>query len=417
MATPLLHQPGMLLSASPSPNSSRRSSIDQKSPTPTLVNVPPHAPSKASSARRSVLPPWLIIAGWIGLSTAVIFMNREILVARHFAYPITLTSIHLAFQTIATRLLHRYTDLISGPVPASFGDYFAVPLKEPHLDDDGLEGVAMSTPTLDSDEKKRWKRASVAMDWATWNREILPIAILFSASLVLSNWAYLYCTVAFIHILKSISPVAILVAAFAFRTKSFSAKLCLIVVTISFGVGIASAAEVNFNATGFTIQMIAIAIEATRVTLIQLLLTPAAATSSSSSASTSAGSSSSMAKPPAAASGTMSPLKSLYFFAPICLVLNLVLLVPLEGVAAIAEIPRLGWPLVLANAALTFGLNLSAVMLIGLSSMVLSLSKVVKDVLMVVAPALLLGESLTMTQVVGYGIATAGLVWYKMTPS
>lgn len=63
----------------------------------------------------------------------------------------------------------------------------------------------------------------------------LPIAILFSLSLVLSNWAYLYCSVAFIHILKSISPVAILLAAFAFRTKHFSLKLCLIVLTISAG--------------------------------------------------------------------------------------------------------------------------------------------------------------------------------------
>lgn len=46
--------------------------------------------------------------------------------------------------------------------------------------------------------------------------------MLFSLSLVLSNWAYLYCSVAFIHILKSFAPVAILLAAFAFRTKAFS---------------------------------------------------------------------------------------------------------------------------------------------------------------------------------------------------
>ncbi|GAA5888510.1 hypothetical protein JCM16303_002199 [Sporobolomyces ruberrimus] len=416
MSTPLLQQPGLLMSShSPSPVSSRRSSIESKvpfnssassSPTPTLVNAPLGTPS-----RRSTVPPWLIILGWIGLSTAVIFMNREILVGRKFSYPITLTTIHLAFQTIATRLLHRYTTLISGSVPSNFGDYFAVPLKDQN--DDASEQVGMSTPALDNEEKKRWKEQSVSMDWATWNRQILPIAILFSLSLVLSNWAYLYCSVAFIHILKSISPVAILLAAFAFRTKSFSLKLCLIVVVISAGVGIASAAEVNFNLTGFSIQMVAIAIEATRVTLIQLLLTPTSSSSNSSSPP------SSSPKPYSNPSATtsMSPLKSLYFFAPICLVLNLFLLFPLEGISPILEIPRLGWSLVVTNASLTFGLNLSAVMLIGLSSMVLSLSKVVKDVLMVVAPALLLGESLTMTQIVGYGIATAGLVWYKMTPS
>ncbi|GAA5961175.1 hypothetical protein JCM3765_001253 [Sporobolomyces pararoseus] len=409
MSTPLLQHTG-LLTNTPSPNSSRRSSLESKSlstnsPTPTLVNAP--LTSTTTTLRRSIVPPWLIILGWIGLSTAVIFMNREILVGRQFSYPIALTSIHLALQTIATRLLHRYTDLISGPIPSNYGDYFAVPLKETN-EGEASESVGMTTPTIDSEERKRWKKASVAMDWPSWNREILPIAILFSLSLVLSNWAYLYCSVAFIHILKSISPVAILLAAFAFRTKSFSFKLCLIVLTISAGVGIASAAEVNFNLTGFTIQMVAIAIEATRVTLIQLLLTPTSSSSSPSSSSKPA---------PVSSSSPMSPLKSLYFFAPICLLLNLFLLIPLEGLTPIYRIPELGWGLILVNASLTFGLNLSAVMLIGLSSMVLSLSKVVKDVLMVVAPALLLGESLTMTQIVGYGVATAGLVWYKMTPS
>ncbi|GAA5925893.1 uncharacterized protein JCM15063_005154 [Sporobolomyces koalae] len=414
MGSPLLHQheqqQHLLPSTSPSPDSSRRSSIDakalQQSASPDPTSTATLTLVTSSTTRHSFLPPWLIILGWIGLSTAVIFFNREILVARQFAYPITLTSIHLAFQTVATRLLHRYTDLISGAIPASHGDYFAVPLKastEGSSADLASEQIGMSTPTLDREERKQWKKDSVAMTWSRWNREILPIAILFSLSLVLSNWAYLYCSVAFIHILKSISPVAILLAAFAFGTKQFSVKLMLIVLTISAGVGIASAAEVNFHLTGFIIQMVAIAIEATRVTLIQLLLT----TPSSSSTGTST--------PAAPPTSPMSPLKSLYYFAPICLVLNLCLLVPLEGWTAITEIPRLGWGLVFVNASLTFGLNLSAVMLIGLSSMVLSLSKVVKDVLMVVAPALLLGESLTLTQVVGYGIATAGLMWYKTT--
>ena len=184
----------------------------------------------------------------------------------------------------------------------------------------------------------------------------------------------------------------------SFRTVHFwSSNESLIVRSEFHTVGVASAAEVNFNLTGFMIQvrfpflffshllltnpyshsqMVAIAIEATRVTLIQLLLTSSSSTSESKSSS------------------PMSPLKSLYYFAPICLLLNLALLLPLEGFQALREIPiKLGWWIVISNASLTFGLNLSAVMLIGLSSMVLSLSKVVKDVLMVVAPALLLGES------------------------
>lgn len=83
----------------------------------------------------------------------------------------------------------------------------------------------------------------------------LPPAAMFSASLVLSNWAYLYLGVAFIHMLKAFSPVAILLAAFIFGTKAFSLKLCAIVLVISLGVGLASYGESKFNLTGVIIQV------------------------------------------------------------------------------------------------------------------------------------------------------------------
>lgn len=156
--------------------------------------------------------------------------------------------------------------------------------------------------------------------------------------------------------------------------------------------------------------MVAIAIEATRVTLIQLLLQ---------------------------SGNEMSPLKTLYctvaralpssiitltlshlpVFAPICLGLNAALILPVEGFAALRAIPALGLFTILSNCTLTFMLNLSSVYLIGLSSMVLSLSKVVKDILLVGGSALLLGDQLTGVQVVGYALATVGLFWYKWSPS
>lgn len=130
--------------------------------------------------------------------------------------------------------------------------------------------------------------------------------------------------------------------------------------------------------------MIAIAIEATRVTLIQILLNPASAASTASPD----------ARPAAPAIQTgMTPLKSLYFFAPAGLAINLFFLVVLEGLPAIQAIPDLGAWTILSNASLTFALNLSAVMLIGVSAMVLSLSKIIKDILMVVGPVFLMGEN------------------------
>ncbi|GAA5975815.1 hypothetical protein JCM11641_005882 [Rhodosporidiobolus odoratus] len=399
MSTPLLgagSKPDTLLSTTPSastsPAISRRPSHEGKRDlnapsTPALGSPPP--------GRRPGLPPWLIVLGWIGLSTAVIFQNRSILVTKGFDHPVTLTTIHLAFQSVATRLLHRFTQLISGPIPQ--GEYAAVPLREIGEEEE-------ADPGSERAQQERWKQQSVEMDWQTWAREILPIAGLFSLSLVLSNAAYLYCSVAFIHILKSFSPVAILLAAFVFRTKAFSLYLLGVVIVISVGVGIASYGEVAFSTIGFTIQMIAIAVEATRVTLIQILLNAPSPTTSSASG-------------PPKATQNMSALKTLYFLAPVCFLINLLVAVILEGRPAFEAIPHLGAWTIASNASLTLLLNLSAVMLIGMSAMLLSLSKVVKDVLLVVSPALLLGESLTPMQVVGYGIATAGLLVYKFAPS
>ena len=47
------------------------------------------------------------------------------------------------------------------------------------------------------------------------------------------------------------------------------------------------------------------------------------------------------------------------------------------------------------------------------SSLVLTLSGVVKDILLVIASVLLLGSTVTFTQMIGYSIALLGLVAFK----
>jgi hypothetical protein len=112
-------------------------------------------------------------------------------------------------------------------------------------------------------------------------RSILPIGILFSGSLIMSNKAYLYLTVSFIQMLKvslasptrhpslthriaapkqAFTPVAILLISFASRIQEPNRRLLLIVLTISGGVCLASYGELHFNPTGFIIQVIAVAV-------------------------------------------------------------------------------------------------------------------------------------------------------------
>jgi len=331
------------------------------------------------------LPPLVIIIIWIGLSTSTIFFNRHILVDLHFPYPTTLTTMHLAFQTLATRLLKRYTSLIDGKPKgadgsspsAGGGGGGAKYARLPTADDRAGSGApAQGNAKADAGE---------TMDWNTWARLIVPPAALFSASLVLSNWTYLLLPTSFIHIFRSFSPVVFLAAAFLFGTKAFSWKPVIIVGVISVGVAIASFSETHFSKFGLAVQLLAMFVEATRVTLIQILLQ----------------------------GYNMSPLMSLYLFAPICLGLNILVIPILEGTEAFKRLADVGFVTLFANAALTFALNLSSVYLISISAIVLSLSKILKDSMTVMGAALLLGDHIAYQQVFGYSIAIAGMIWYR----
>ena len=94
----------------------------------------------------------------------------------------------------------------------------------------------------------------------TFIRSILPIGMLFSGSLVLSNKAYLFLSVHYIQMLKAFTPVAILFISWMFRLQEINRKLTGIVLMISCGVALTSHGELHFNLTGFLIQAAAVAV-------------------------------------------------------------------------------------------------------------------------------------------------------------
>lgn len=76
-------------------------------------------------------------------------------------------------------------------------------------------------------------------------------------------------------------------------------------------------------------------------------------------------------------------------FAPVCLVFNSMILLPVEGLQPFTDAVHLvGLPTLFLNACLTFALNLSSVAVIGsCSGLVLTLAGVVKDVSLPIARA------------------------------
>jgi len=219
-----------------------------------------------------------------------------------------------------------------------------------------------------------------------FTRSILPIAILFSGSLILSNKAYLHLTVSFIQMLKAFNPVAILLIQWIFRIQDMNQRLFVIVLMISGGVCLASYGELRFDLFGFIIQSLAVIFEASRLVMIQVLLHGM----------------------------KMDPLVSLHYYAPVVAMINLFILPFTEGMAPFQEALRVGPMIFFSNASIAFGLNIAAVFLIGVtSSLVLTLAGVFKDILLITGSVLIFSYPITPLQVFGYSVALGGLVLFK----
>ncbi|SNX85040.1 related to triose phosphate/3-phosphoglycerate/phosphate translocator [Melanopsichium pennsylvanicum] len=188
-------------------------------------------PGGGAKQDKKKVHPAVIIVLWIALSSSVIVYNKFVLDPNqlNFPFPVFLTTFHMAFATVGTRLLARYTHLL-----------------------DGLANVEMTNER--------------------WIKNILPIGALFSCSLIFSNMAYLTLGVSFIQMLKAFTPVAVLLISFAFGLKQLSGTLTMIVGCISFGVALASYGQGEFAMSGFVCQVLAIGFESSRLVMIQVLL-------------------------------------------------------------------------------------------------------------------------------------------------
>jgi len=312
---------------------------------PVLPTVNPA--SEKPAAPSNDLHPAVYIATWISLSSSIIIFNKWILDTAGFRFPIVLTTWHLAFATLMTQILARFTTV------------------------------------LDS-------RKKVPMTGKIYLRAIVPIGLMFSLSLICGNLTYLYLSVSFIQMLKATTPVAVLIASWIFGVAPVNLKTLGNVSFIVIGVMIASYGELQFVLIGFLYQLGGIVFEATRLVMVQRLLS--------------------------SAEFKMDPLVSLYYFAPACAIMN-------GLVSLFVEIPRMtlqdvanvGYFTLLVNAMIAFLLNVSVVFLIGkTSSLVMTLSGVLKDILLVLASMLIFQDPVSPLQFFGYSIALGGLVYYKL---
>ncbi|KAM0901535.1 hypothetical protein ACQ4PT_019938 [Festuca glaucescens] len=324
-----------------------------KPPAAAAMDVESSSPSSSTpqptSVLTSVLLSYAYVALWISLSFTVIVYNKYILDPKMYdwPFPISLTMIHMAFcASLAAALVRvlRLVDLPSSP-PMTFSLYAAT---------------------------------------------VVPIGALYALSLWFSNSAYIYLSVSFIQMLKALMPVAVYSLAVAFRTDSYRRASMLNMLAISAGVAVAALGEARFDVFGVTLQLAAVAAEATRLVLIEILLTSRGI--------------------------KLNPVTSLYYIAPCCL---LFLAVPWT----IVELPRLRTagntvrPDLLVfgtNSLCAFALNLAVFLLVGkTSALTMNVAGVVKDWLLIAFSWTVIKDTVTPVNLAGYAIAFLGVAYYN----
>ncbi|KAK5738595.1 hypothetical protein LTR17_005931 [Elasticomyces elasticus] len=243
--------------------------------------------------------------------------------------------------------------------------------------------LARFTTVLDS-------RKKVPMTGRLYLRTIVPIGVMFSLSLICGNLTYLYLSVSFIQMLKATMPIAVLLTSWTMRVSEPSMKTLGNVSLIVVGVVIASFGEIQFVLIGFLFQCGGIVFEAIRLVMVQQLLS--------------------------GSEFKMDPLVSLYYFAPACAIMNGVTALVIEVPRlSISDIERVGYMVLFANAMVAFMLNVSVVFLIGkTSSLVMTLSGVLKDILLVLCSMFIFRDPVSPLQAFGYSVALCGLVYYKL---
>ncbi|KAH8820014.1 triose-phosphate transporter family-domain-containing protein [Xylogone sp. PMI_703] len=294
-------------------------------------------------------------------------------------------ALHPAAYVVTWIALSSSVILYNKWILSTLGFHFPILLTSWHLAFATLmtQLLARTTHLLDG-------RKTVKMTGRVYLRAIVPIGLFFSLSLICGNLTYLYLSVSFIQMLKATMPVAVLLVSWALGTAQPNFKVLFNVSFIVIGVIIASFGEIDFVLIGFLYQCGGIVFEAIRLVMVQRLLS--------------------------SAEFKMDPLVSLYYFAPVCAIMNffVALFWEIPGLT-MADIYEVGIYTLIANASCAFLLNVSVVFLIGKTSgLVLTLCGVLKDILLVVASMLIWGTIITPLQIFGYGIALSGLVYYKL---
>ncbi|XRB25037.1 triose-phosphate transporter [Pseudoscourfieldia marina] len=314
----------------------------------SAADAPLGSGADSDSVWLTVVSAYMYVIIWMTVSCSVILFNKWLLAYTPFHYPITLTLWHMAFCSTCGFIVVR---------------------------------VLKVTP-------------SVNMSWTDYGKRVVPIGALYALSLWLSNSAYLYLSVSFIQMTKSLMPgLTFLVGMMAGR-ETYSHSTAINMTIIAVGVAVAAYGELNFVLKGVLMQLGALVFEAARLMLVQVLID--------------------------AKGMKMNSFQSLYYISPACGVCLLVPFYFMEYDEVSAKYSTLltsvDPKILIANAATAFLLNLAVFLLIGkTSALTMNIAGVIKDWILIAASGYLFQSPITALNLAGYFVAFCAVCVYQYT--
>ena len=164
---------------------------DSELPPPAIAHHQQEPRTRAKLSATTIIPVWIV------LSSGVIIYNNYIYNTLHFKYPVFLVTWHLTFAVGCFDCFFILEFFL-----CFFFFFFFRPRYLPVCHIHSYTFQAIGTRVLQRTTHLLDGARDVPVSKDMFLRSILPIGLLFSGSLILSNTAYLYLSVAYIQMLK-----------------------------------------------------------------------------------------------------------------------------------------------------------------------------------------------------------------------
>ncbi|RDL29993.1 Multidrug resistance efflux transporter EmrE [Venustampulla echinocandica] len=322
----------------------------------------------------------LLIGMWYVFSLSISIYNKWMFSEEHldFHFPLFTTCTHMLVQFSLSSLVLYF-------LPRFRPRYNSISNPENTHNED-------SDPAQHETDSK--KPLMTRMFYFT---RIGPCGVATGLDIGLGNTSLKFITLTFYTMCKSSSLAFVLIFAFLFRLEIPSWRLVGIIATMTIGVVMMVAGEVDFSALGFILVISAAFFSGFRWGLTQILLLRNPATSN--------------------------PFSSIFFLAPVMFVSLLILAIPVEGFPALLEGLKLliatkgqilGPCLLLFPGIIAFCMTASEFALLQRTSVVtLSIAGIFKEVVTISAAAIVFGDTLTPINISGLFVTIGAIAAYN----